>query len=115
MEKEIFVPVEKDAAENVEDGAFLVTLAHELHFEGKDYTKIDLHGLENLTARDMIEVNKRLNRAGNVDFIQEMTLEYALNIAQIATGLPLEFFLELPPYAAMAVKNRVTGFLYRQE
>ena len=100
---------------DIEDGSLMITLKKPINFEGTQYTKIDLNGLENITATDMVEVNRLLNRRGNVDFLQEMTLEYALNLAARASGLPVEFFMQLSPWAAMQVKNRVTGFLYRQE
>mgnify|MGYP005800307659 CR=1 FL=1 len=101
--------------DDIEDGMYRVTQKKPYVFEGKSYSAIDLSGLENIRAADMIAVNRLLNRKGNVDFLQEMTLEYALNIAAKATGKPIEFFEQLPPYAAMQIKNRVTGFLYRQE
>lgn len=106
---------EVDVIDDIEDGMYRVTLKKPYVFEGKSYSVIDLSGLENIRAADMIAVNRLLNRKGNVDFLQEMTLEYALNIAAKATGKPIEFFEQLPPYAAMQIKNRVTGFLYRQE
>lgn len=112
MEKEEIVVNEND---EIEDGALLITLKKPIHFEGKQYSRIDLSGLENIRAEDMVEVNRRLNRKGNVDFLQEMTLEYALNLAAVACQMPVEFFMELYPWEAMQVKNRVTGFLYRQE
>ncbi len=107
--------VVEDVIDDIEDGLYRVTLKKPYIFEGKSYSAIDLIGLQDIKAADMIEVNRLLNRKGNVDFLQEMTLEYALNLAAKATGKPIEFFEMLPPYAAMQIKNRVTGFLYRQE
>ena len=106
---------EVDVINDIEDGMYRVTLKKPYVFEGKSYSAIDLSGLQDIRAADMIAVNRLLNRKGNVDFLQEMTLEYALNIAAKATGKPIEFFEQLPPYVAMQIKNRVTGFLYRQE
>ena len=106
---------EVDVIDDIEDGMYRVTLKKPYVFEGKSYSAMDLSGLQDIRAADMIAVNRLVNRKGNVDFLQEMTLEYALNIAAKATGKPIEFFEQLPPYAAMQIKNRVTGFLYRQE
>lgn len=105
-----------DVAEldDIVDGMMIITLKKPIIFEKKEYKKIDLTEMENLKAADMIAVSRILNRKGNVDFLQEMTLEYAINLAARGTGLPIEFFEQLPPWAAMQVKNRVTGFLYRQ-
>ena len=92
----------------------VIALKTPVRFEGKNYDRIDLTRLQDITAADMIAVNRRMSRSGNVDITPELTLEYALNIANVVTGLPLEFFDQLPPYAAMAIKGRVTNFLYRQ-
>ncbi|MFQ8778353.1 MAG: hypothetical protein ACLR78_14145 [Roseburia sp.] len=76
---------------------------------------MDLTGLNNLTAEDMIAANRVLSRNGNVDFLQEMTLEYACVLASKGSDLPVEFFRGLKPKDAMKVKSRVTGFLYGAE
>ena len=106
---------EVDVVDDIEDGMYRVSLKKPYMFEGKSYNVIDLSGLQDIKAAHMIAVNRLLNRKGNVDLLQQMTLQYALNIAAKATGKPIEFFELLPPYAAMQIKNRVTGFLYRQE
>lgn len=106
---EELAPIEDD-----EEDSLIITLKKPYTFEGKDYTEIDLSGLENLNASDMIKVNKRMNRAsgGSSELLPEFSLEYALYLASIATKLPVEFFLNLPPRVALKVKTRVTGFLF---
>lgn len=82
-------------------------------FEKVEYKEIDLSGLDELTAADMIAVNRLMNRTSpGIDVMPEVSLEYALNIASKATKLPIEFFLGLPPKYATAVKSRVMGFLF---
>lgn len=93
----------------------VIQLKKPIMFEGNSYTKIDLTGLEDVKAADMVSINRRMARNGSIDITPELTLEYALNMANIVTGLPLEFFDQLPPYAAMAIKGRVTNFLYGRE
>lgn len=105
--------LEKVEAE--EENKLVFDLSKEYKFEGKNYTKIDLRGLDDLTAADMIAANRVLSRNGNVDFLQEMTLEYACVLASKGSDLPVEFFKGLPPKDAIKVKNRVTGFLYGAE
>ena len=106
--------VEKEVNLEKEDD-LIIRLKKPVNFEGESHDKIDLSGLSEIKASDMVMINRRLSRNGNAETNQEFTLEYALNMANVATGLPLEFFDQLPPYAAMAVKNRVIGFLFRQE
>ena len=79
-------------------------------FEGETYDKIDLSGLDNLTAADMIAANKILDRTGSFTFLPEMSF-----IAAKATKLPVEFFNGLHPKEAVKVKNRVTAFFYGAE
>ena len=93
----------------------VIKLKKPIMFEGNKYTEINLSGLENVKAADMVSINRRMTRNGSIDITPELTLEYALNMANIVTGLPLEFFDQLPPYAAMAIKGRVTNFLYGRE
>lgn len=97
------------------DERYCITLKKPYLFEGKSYDEIDLTGLLNVRTGDMIEVNRMMIRNGNSDIYQEHSLEYAVYLAARATGKPIEFFEMLPPYAGMQLKNKVTGFLYRQE
>lgn len=101
--------------EKDEDDKLVFDLSKEYKFDGKTYKKVDLHGLENLTADDMIKVNRRLSRKGNTDFLQEVTLEYACVLAEFCSELPESFYRGLAPKDAMRLKNRITGFLYGSE
>lgn len=110
-------PKTDEAAEEEEDEESLVIkLKKPYKFEGKEYAEIDLSGLENLSAQDMIAINKLMSRKNpGIDVLPEVSLEYACNIAAKATQQPIEFFLNLPPKQAMKVKNRVMGFLFGSE
>lgn len=81
-------------------------------FEGETYHKVDLSGMDDMTAADMIAANKVLDRTGSFTFLPEMSLEYACIIASKAAKLPVEFFKGLHPREAVKVKNRVTAFFY---
>ena len=56
-------------------------LSKEYDFEGQKIGEIDLSGLDNLTAADMIQANKVLTNNGTVSVLPETTLEYDLIIA----------------------------------
>ncbi|MFR4350577.1 MAG: phage tail assembly protein [Roseburia sp.] len=109
------IKIEKKENDMREDDKLVVELTREYVFEGKKYSEIDLHGLEDLSAEDMISANRMLSRNGNTDFLQEMSLEYACVLASKGSDLPLEFYRGLKPRDAMRVKSRVTGFLYGAE
>lgn len=98
--------------DNAEEKDLVIILKKPIKFEGELYSKIDLSGLRDIKAADMVSINRRLTRNGNVDTNQELTLEYALYMAHMVTGKPMEFFDQIPPYAAMALKSCVISFLF---
>lgn len=102
--------------EDDEDESAIIKFKKPYKFEGKEYTEIDLSPLENITGADMIRTSKRLNRTNpGINVLPEITLEYALNIAADILQFPIEFFTGLPGRYAMAVKNRVSSFIFGAE
>lgn len=83
-------------------------------FDGKQYTEVDLSGLEDATAKDLEAVGRILEKQAKSTnpATMEMTMGYAQLLANRVTGLPLEFFKNLPAKEAMALKTTVVGFLY---
>lgn len=105
---------EKNAkTETVEkEDRLLVPLSRTYHFEGEDIDTMDLRGLRDVTAADMIKVSRMMSLTGNVESNEEISLEYACNLAGSVTGRPVEFYKSLKAPDAMKLKNRVTGFLF---
>lgn len=120
-----------DAAENLETTAAEETSATEngqddqeislvlkfkkpYTFDGKQYNEVDLSGLEDATAKDLEAVGRILEKQGKGmnPATMEMTMGYAQLLANRVTGLPIEFFKNLPAKEAMALKTTVVGFLY---
>jgi len=98
-----------------EDPESYVRFSKPYSFEKKSYAGIDLSGMEQLSAKDMIEAEKYLSKKGIISPIPEMTMEYVGFIANRATGQPIEFFTGLPPKDAIKVKNKVSGFFYGED
>lgn len=118
MEKEqgeVVVVEDSTVLSGTVENYWAIKLKNPITFEGTAYSEINLTGLENIKAADMVRINRQMTRNGSIAVTPELTLEYALNMANLATGLPLEFFDQLPPYAAIAVKERVVSFLYGKE
>lgn len=90
----------------------LVVFSKEYDFEGTKIKEIDMSGMENITARDMIYAGRALSNSGNTSTTPEMQLEYALTIASRATGTPVEFFYTLVPRDAFKVRGVVNRFFY---
>lgn len=84
-------------------------------YEGKNYTVLDLRGLERLKGRDLIDASRYLSRSGDISFAKELEAEFCYSLAAKAVDLPIEFFYNLGIRDAVAVKNRVTGFLYSRD
>ena len=114
MSEEFKVKEDEQSEENKEV-SLVVMLKKPYLFEGERYTQVDLSGLEELSAADMIAVNKKIERGGTVNLLPEMSLEYACLISARASGKPIEFFKGLPPKDALKVKNCVTSFLYGED
>lgn len=106
---------EAAAEESAEDDAYYIKFRKPYTFEDQVYEGVDLSGLEDLSARDMIATQRSMERSGSINVIPEMSLEYACIFASRATGHPVEFFQELPPREAIKVKNRVTNFFYGED
>lgn len=107
--------VENTASLNVDEdeASMLIKFKKPYRFEGKEYTEIDLSGMDDLTGADMIAINKIMSRtSAGIDVMPEVSVEYACHFAARAAKQPVEFFTNLPPKELMKVKNRVMGFLF---
>ena len=105
--------VEADFPEVIEENDMVIKFKKPYIFERKEYTELDLSGMEDMTGADMIAVNKIMQRSSaGIDVMPEVSVEYAFHFAARAAKLPVEFFTNLPPKESMKVKNRVMGFLF---
>ena len=101
------------APEDGEEESLVIRFGKPYRFEGREYTELDLSGLEDLTAADMIALeNQYEKRNPGINVMPEVKLGYAMMMAARAAKLPVEFFDGLPQREAMKVKNRVMGFLF---
>jgi hypothetical protein len=113
MEKDNSIGIKAETKENEFDT--VVKFSKPYTFEGDTYTEIDLSGMEHMTAQDMIDAEKYLNRSGVFSPIPEVSVKYVCFIASKAAKQPIEFFEQLPPREATKVKNKVTSFFYGEE
>jgi hypothetical protein len=94
---------------------YLVTFNKPYKFEGKEYTELDLSGIENLTTRAMLQADKLYARNGNMPILNEMTSGYAVIIAHTLTNLPIEFFDDLPAKEGVAIRNVVSTYFLAED
>lgn len=103
------------APEEQEENKYLIKFRKPFLWEDETYTEIDMSGLEDMSARDMIQAQRIMEKSGSINVLPEMSLEYACIFAAKATKMPVEFFQSLPPKEAIKVKNRVTNFFYGED
>lgn len=113
--REITTAAAEPQAQEAEENKYIIKFRKPFIFEDETYKEIDLSGLEDLSARDMIQAQRTMERSGSINVLPEMSLEYACIFASKATKMPVEFFQSLPPKEAIKVKNKVTNFFYGED
>ena len=98
-----------------EEDELIVKFRKPFNFEGETYKELDLHGLEDMSGRDLTAIEKAFNKTGVTSFVPESTTTYAKIVATRVTRLPAEFFEDLPAGEIEKIKNAVVGFLYKDE
>ena len=98
-----------------QEDELIITFRKPFGFEGETFRELDLHGLEDLRGRDLTAIEKAFNKTGVSSFVPESTTTYAKIVATKVTGLPAEFFEDLPVGEIEKIKNPVVGFFYKDE
>ena len=81
-------------AEEEQERRHVVKFKRPYLFERKEYTEVDLSGLDKLTVADAIEVQRQLFNQKEVaaSLLTETTTAFAQALATRASGKPVEFF-----------------------
>lgn len=91
----------------------VIELTKKYRFEDKVIAELDLKEIENLSANKLQEIEGLYRKTTkNISSTPELTIEYAMALGSILTGLPLEFFKQLNARDVMKIKTRVINFLY---
>jgi uncharacterized protein CbrC (UPF0167 family) len=114
---ELLVKESEEYVENDEtEVSMVLKLKKPYAFEGKEYEQIDLTGVCNLCAADMLAAERHMRRVnGFSDATVERSLGYSLLLASKAMKVPIEFFNALPTEVAYWIKDRVLYFLLRSK
>ena len=113
MDKEKNIPSPVEETDITPDT--VVKFSRSYSFGGKSYSEVDLAGMDDLTAKDMIEAEKYLFKTGTVSALPDQAVGYVCFIASKISDQPIEFFMGLSPRDMNRVKNKVTGFFYGVE
>lgn len=79
-------------------------------FEGNEHGEINLAGLEKLSGADIEDIESLLSSSGRNPITFEFTVAGAFAIAAKVTGLPQEFFEQMPGLEAVKLKNHILTF-----
>lgn len=94
------------------DSIYNITFQKPYTFEGQTYEGIDLSNIENISTKQLVEVDKLFYSTGNIAPNSEMSLAYACIVASKVSNKPLEFFTGLSGKEGIKVKTAVVNFLY---
>lgn len=107
------VQVESTKTDAEADQRLVVKFSKPYRFEGKEYTEVDLSGLEGLTVKDAIDVQRQLFNQQEVaaSLLTETTTAFARALAVKSTGRPVEFFQQMPRGASRLVRRAVQEYM----
>lgn len=99
--------------ETAQEERRMVGLGKPYKFEGTEYTEIDLSGLDKLTVKDAIDIQRQLfnEREVAAAMLTETTTAFARAIAARATELPIELFKLMPRGASRRVAGAVREYM----
>jgi hypothetical protein len=91
----------------------VITFNKPYKFEGTEYTEIDLSGLDKLTIKDAIDIQKQLiaKREVAATVLTETSTAFARMVIAKATGYPIEFFELMPRTLSKQVQQAVMMYL----
>jgi hypothetical protein len=91
----------------------VITFNKPYKFEGTEYTEIDLSGLDKLTIKDAIDIQKQLTTKREVaaTVLTETSTAFARMVIAKATGYPIEFFEVMPRSLSKQVQQAVMMYL----
>lgn len=93
-------------------GIYYAKFTKPYSYEGKEYDGVDLEGIQNLTTKGKIEIDRLYNRLETEKpTIPTMSTMYAVCVAARITKLPIEFFYNMKNSEFRIVEAVVTrGF-----
>ncbi len=112
MDDKKIVKIDEETSAEV-DTSKVFKLVKPVTFEGKEYTEIDLAGLEDLNGRDIRELDRLFKIKGGriAGNVKEFDSLYLQLVAAKGTGLPLEFFDVIGAKDATRLEVKIRNFL----
>ncbi len=107
------VEVESKQAAEQEENENIIKFAKPYKFEGKEYSEVDLRGLDEMTIKDAVDAQAALFGQDNIAamIITETTTAFARVLATKATGLPEEFFKYMPRGNMKKITSAIQAYI----
>ena len=102
----------ENATEDINENNLIVEFTKPFTFEKKEYKNVDLSGIERMTGKDLETLEDILKMQGVTSLNPETTTKGAYAYAAHASGLPVEFFEQLPLKEARKVRVMIINFLW---
>ena len=91
----------------------ILVLERPITFENNEIKEIDLSGLKEATAENLANARRMMIARGAVnDPFLERSPEFAMYVASIVAGKPIELIKSLKMVDAMTLRNMALDFLY---
>lgn len=99
--------------EELKQSKYKIELSKPIEFEGNTIKELNLDGLEDISTLELMFAEKIYGRMGIEGIAPELTIVYAIAIAQEVTKYPFTFFEQLKAKDILKVKTMVSGFLLK--
>lgn len=101
--------------ENEANNEFVVVFRKPYSFEGKEYSEIDLSGIENMSGEQLCAAHRLFAKERGVALTPELDPCYAAIVGSLVTGKPIEFFYGLPAKELFQLKKVISGFFFGED
>ena len=98
-----------------EEDTLKLTFKKPVKWEDHEYKEIDLSGLDNLTGRQLSEIYKEFGKLGVVAAVPTQNPDFAAIAASKATGMPVEFFRDLPGKELFKLTNIIFAYFFTED
>lgn len=81
-------------------------------YDGEEITELDLSGLLDLNARDLVDIDREMMRRGFTGTRTELTRQYAMLVAARCAKKPWDFCDRMSARDSIRLKEYVVTFFY---
>lgn len=106
------VPAEEKTEDQKIEEMMTFKLNQSFKYDGKEITELDLSGLLDLNARDLVDIDREMTRRGFTGARTELTRQYAMLVAARCVKKPWDFCDRMSARDSIRLKEYVVTFFY---